>query len=447
MKIEQFYDKGLAHGSYAIISEGQMAVIDPARNPQQYYDYAAKHNAKIVAVFETHPHADFVSSHLEISKTTGATIYVSKLLGAEYRHTTFDEGSVLQLGKVKLKALNTPGHSPDSITILLEDEKGKEIAAFTGDTLFVGDVGRPDLRESVGNITAKREELAKMLYNSTREKLMKLNEDVLVYPAHGPGSLCGKSMSSDLYSNIGREIRTNYALQPMNEGEFVKVLIENQPFVPKYFGFDVELNKKGASNFEDQIKKVKKISSYKEIEKGILVIDSRPEKKFKTGHLDGALNIQNGGKFETWLGSIVSPNEKFYLVAENEIVLDILISKTAKIGYEENIAGALAQDNFHHYKQDILDVNAFSDNTDAYTIVDIRSNDEINSGKHFPHSLEIPLPELRERAKEIPTDKPIVVHCAGGYRSATGASIVKAVFPNATVYDLSDEIQDFPVQA
>jgi len=446
MKIEQFYDKGLAHGSYGIISEGHMAVIDPGRDPQPYYEYAKKNNAVIVAVFETHPHADFISSHLEISKTTGAKIYVSKLLGAEYSHESFDDGDVLQLGSIKLKAMNTPGHSPDSITILLDDENGKQVAAFTGDTLFVGDVGRPDLRESVGNITAKREELARMMYKSTREKLMKLNEDVLVYPAHGPGSLCGKGMSSDLYSDIGKELRTNYALQPMNEDEFVKTLLDNQPFIPKYFGYDVELNKRGADNFEESLKKIKHISSENEIEKGATVIDSRNQDAFKEGHLTGAINIPNGGKFETWLGSVVGPGEKFYLIAENETTLNAVLIKAAKIGYEKNISGALAKKEIINISDDLLNVDLFAENTDKYTIIDARNWDEIKSGKPFPESLEIPLPELRDRVKEIPTNKPIVVHCAAGYRSAIASSIVKSALPGSKVFDLGEPIKNFPVQ-
>ena len=232
MIIQQFYDKGLAHASYAVVRTGKMIVIDPARDPQPYYDFAAQHNADITGVIETHPHADFISSHLEIHQATNAVIYASKLTGAEYPHESFDDGDTIQLSDIKLKAINTPGHSPDSICILVEDDNGKEEALFTGDTLFVGDVGRPDLRENVGNITAKKEELARALYHSTRDRLMKLPHSVKVYPAHGPGSLCGKNMSPDLESTIGRELRENYALQLMSEPEFIKTIISDQPFIP-----------------------------------------------------------------------------------------------------------------------------------------------------------------------------------------------------------------------
>ncbi|HKR05111.1 MAG TPA: rhodanese-like domain-containing protein, partial [Bacteroidia bacterium] len=286
-----------------------------------------------------------------------------------------------------------------------------------------------------------------MMYKSTREKLMKLNEDVLVYPAHGPGSLCGKGMSTDLYSDIGKELRTNYALQPMNEDDFVKTLLHNQPFIPKYFGHDVEVNKKGADNFEESLKRVKHISSENAIEKGVTIVDARNQNIFKAGHLAGAINIPNGGKFETWLGSIIHPDEKFYLIAENETTLKNVIIKSAKIGYEKNIAGALAKNELNNVHDELLNTNAFEENTDQYTIIDTRNWDEIRSGKPFPGSLEIPLPEIRDRIKEIPTDKPVVIHCAGGYRSAIAGSIVKSALPAAKVFDLGEAIRNFPVQA
>ncbi|MDX5419525.1 MAG: MBL fold metallo-hydrolase, partial [Hymenobacteraceae bacterium] len=341
MKIEQFEDKGLAHYAYAILSEktGEIVLVDPARNPQPYYDYAEKNNAKIVAVIETHPHADFVSSHLEIHEKTGATLYAHSLVGADYPHRTFDEGDVLEIGEVKLKSLHTPGHSPDGISIVLEHE-GQDKAVFTGDTLFIGDVGRPDLRESAGNITAKREELARQMYHSTREKLMKLNDDVVVYPAHGAGTLCGKGLSEANSSTIGAEKKSNYALQEMSEDQFVKILTEDQPFIPKYFGYDVGLNKKGAPAYRPSLDKVKKLEKNYKPSKGAVIVDGRSEKVFKKGHLEGAINIQNGGKFETWLGSIVGPDERYFLIAETEDELNDLIQKASKIGYELLIEGA-----------------------------------------------------------------------------------------------------------
>jgi hydroxyacylglutathione hydrolase len=438
MTVHQFYDKGLAHASYAVISAGKMIVIDPARNPQPYYDFAASHKADIIGVIETHPHADFVSSHLEIHQTTGATIYTSKLTGAEYPHQTFDEGNTIALGDVKLKAINTPGHSPDSICILLQDENGEDIAIFTGDTLFAGDVGRPDLREDVGNITAKKEDLARQMYHSTRDKLMLLPKNVVVYPAHGPGSLCGKSISPDLHSTIGRELRDNYALQLMDELEFVKTLTADQPFVPKYFGFDVETNKKGAASFINSVNAVNRHDTT--LQKGILIIDARPKIEFNSGHIKGSINLQDGEKFETWLGSIVSPDEYFYLLAGTEDALDILINKTAKIGYEKNIKAAMLVPDGADEISVRLDMGNFKDNPEKYNIIDVRNRGEIKTGLLFSTATPIPLPELRERLKEIPTDKPIVVHCAAGYRSAAAASIIRAKITSVPVYDLGEAI-------
>lgn len=440
MVINQFYDKGLAHASYAVIRTGKMIVIDPGRDPQPYYDFAILHEADIVGVIETHPHADFVSSHLEIHQTTGATLYVSKLTGAAYPHEGFDDGDSIELDDIKLKAINTPGHSPDSICILLQNEYGNDVAIFTGDTLFVGDVGRPDLREDVGNITAKKEELARQMYHSTREKLMHLPKDVAVYPAHGPGSLCGKNMSPDLHSTIGRELRENYALQLMDELQFVKTLITDQPFVPKYFGWDVEMNKNGAVSLDQSIRAVKKIAPDTPLEKNILVIDTRPKSDFIKGHLKGAINLQNAVKFETWLGSVVGPNEQFYLIADNDEELATVIKKTAKIGYEGNIKAGLLNPSNAHEKSAELDLSDFNLHSNQYTIIDARNWGEINDGMIFSNALTIPLPELRERIDEIPTDKPIVVHCAAGYRSAAATSIIAAKIRSVPVYDLSEAV-------
>ena len=420
-----------------------MIVVDPARDPQPYYDFAELNNADIVGVIETHPHADFVSSHLEIHQTTGATIYASKLLGAEYPHEGFDDGDTIELADIKLKALNTPGHSPDSICILVQDEDGNDKAIFTGDTLFVGDVGRPDLRENVGNITAAKEKLARQMYHSTREKLMTLPHNVTVYPAHGPGSLCGKNLSPDLETTIGRELRDNYALQLMDELTFVNTLTADQPFIPKYFGHDVDTNKKGAGPFAQSVAAVPRIDRNSSLKDGVLVVDTRPKDQFRKGHVKGAFNIQDGTKFETWLGSIVGPDEAFYLIAENEAAMDILIKKAAKIGYEKNIKGALLNpDNAHETLPELENFTAASFQPEKYTIVDVRNWGEITHGKIFSHAIAIPLPELREWGNEIPVHRPIVVHCAAGYRSAAATSIIAGKITSVPVYDLGERISE-----
>lgn len=444
MKIEQFEDKALAHFSYAILSEcaREIVLIDPARNPQPYYDYAQAHDAKIVAVIETHPHADFVSSHLEIAQTTGATIRVSRLLGADYPHQGFDEGDSFTSGKLTFRALNTPGHSPDSISIVLSRE-GRDVAVFTGDTLFIGDVGRPDLRENAGNLTAKREELAKQLYHSLRDKLLPLAADVLVYPAHGAGSLCGKALSGAKSSTLGAEKIGNPMLRSLSEAAFVQELLAEQPFIPKYFGYDVALNKAGAPAYAPGVQQVKRLAPGTALAAGVLVVDTRPEVAFKQGHVAGAINIQQGGKFETWLGSLVGPQESFYLLAADEATREDLIQKTAKIGYEPLLAGALVGTPATDATLPVLDVEQFRQHPAQYTIVDIRNQVEHRDEPIFAGSLSIPLPELRERVGEIPTGKQVVVHCAGGYRSAAGSSIVAAALPGTEVLDLGEAVKSF----
>ncbi|QNH62569.1 MBL fold metallo-hydrolase [Hymenobacter sediminicola] len=448
MKIEQFEDKGLAHFSYAVLSEctRQIVLIDPARNPQPYYDFARDHAATIVAVIETHPHADFVSSHLEIAQATGAVVRVSKLLGADYTHEAFDDGGSFTIGKLTFRALNTPGHSPDSISIVLSRE-GHDVAVFTGDTLFIGDVGRPDLRETAGNLTAKREELARQLYHSLRDKLMTLADDVAVYPAHGAGSLCGKALSGAKSSTIGAEMRDNYALRPLSEADFIQELLADQPFIPKYFGYDVALNKAGALSYAPSVQQVPRLAVGTSLEVGVLVVDTRPEATFKQGHIPGALNIQQGGKFETWLGSIVGPEEPFYLVAEDEAALADVLQKTAKIGYETHIKGTLAGSPSWTQKLPALNVENFRAHLDNYTIVDIRNVSEAATAPLFDGALSIPLPELRERAQEVPGGRPVVVHCAGGYRSAAGSSILAAALAGTPVFDLGEAVKSFQLAA
>lgn len=446
MKIERFYDINLAHASYAIVSEGEMALIDPARNPQPYYQFAIASQARITAVIETHPHADFVSSHLEIQKNTNANIYVSKLIGAEYKHRSFDDGDELQVGAVMLKAINTPGHSPDSISILLFDEEGEEHAIFTGDTLFIGDVGRPDLRENVGNHTAKREALARQMYQSIMNKFSSLKDGTIVYPAHGAGSLCGKNLSSEPSSTIGKERKENWAFQKQSEEEFVDTILQDQPFVPKYFEYNVSLNKTGVPAFENSIHGVRRIENLSEIEKGALLVDVRNEKEFKRGHLPNSINIMltEKGKFETWLGAIISPMERFYLLAADESQLEEALARTAKIGYEALLLGAVPL-NGKTLPQTTsqLDVEKFRNDLDGYSIVDIRNEGETKEGKFFKNAITIPLHQLREKAFEIPTDKPVVVHCAAGFRSAAGSSILENKLKDLKVFDLGEAVKEF----
>jgi len=443
MKIEQFEDKDLSHNSYAVLSEceNKVVLIDPSRNVQAYLAFAELHQAKIIGVIETHPHADFVSGHLELHQITGAKVYCSKLVGASYPHQTFDEGDAISFGKIKLKAINTPGHSPDSISIILEYD-GKNKAIFTGDTLFIGDCGRPDLRESAGNITAKREELAGQMYYSLREKIMILDDEVAIYPAHGAGSLCGKALSEAGHSTIGEERLWNWSVQDMDKTQFIKELLLDQPYIPKYFPFDVERNKQGAANFAFALAAIPQGKPDK-LNAGIIIIDTRPEADFKKGHLPGSINLQEAGKFETWLGSIIKPEEAYYLVAGNEDALKNISSRTAKIGYETAIESAFIVNNGPEITE-AINLELFKAHLENYTIVDIRNASEVKEHLIFADAINIPLPELRERVMEIPFNKPIVVHCAGGYRSAAGSSMIQMALGDKTkVFDLGESIKIF----
>ena len=441
MNIKQFEYKPLSHYSYAIISDGEMAVIDPERNPQQYYAFAKANHAKIVAVIETHPHADFVSSHLEIHKETGATIYNSEKLGADYPHQSFDDGDTIKLGNSTLMAINTPGHSPDSITIVASE--GKETILFTGDTLFIGDVGRPDLREKAGNMKAKRSALAEMMYDTIITKFKDLPDDAVVYPAHGAGSLCGKSLSDAASSTLGNERMGNWAFKKQSKQEFMSTILDGQPFIPHYFGFDVDTNKTGADNLEPAISKIPFAENA--TAEG-LIVDMRDEASFKKGHLKGSINIQAvsvTSKFETWLGSIIKPKEAFTLVLDDKENKSNLLHRIAKIGYEKQLKQVITISEENLVKTEQLDLADFKKHPDNYTIVDIRNNSEVEAGKFFESAISHPLNELRATAKDIPTHKPIVVHCAGGYRSAAGSSILDRKLKGVTIYDLSDAVKQF----
>ena len=444
MTIKQFKDDPLAHYSYAIVSEGEMALVDPSRNPIQYYKFAEEHNAKITAVFETHPHADFVSGHLQIHEQTGATIYVSEKVGVSYPHQPFDEGQSVKIGNINIRPLHTPGHSPDSLTFVAEE--GGETALFTGDTLFIGNVGRPDLREKAGNMKAKRVELAKAMYHTMQNKFNDLPDDALVYPAHGAGSLCGKNMSASPSSTLRDERMSNWAFKEQTEEEFVEEILKDQPFIPSYFGFNVDMNREGAKNVQQEKYKVPLHIGVSKVEEGVTIVDARDGDAYKAGHLPNSINIMSrteGDKYETWLGAIIEPREPFYLVVSSVDQIEELLERTAKIGYEKQMKGVITLSDEVSERSDDFNLQDFKENKENYTIVDIRNESELAEGKIFDNALGIPLNELRNRADEVPTDKPIVVHCAGGYRSSAGSSILENKVGNQKVFDLSDAIENF----
>ena len=443
MEVKQFYDEALAHGSYAIASHGQVALVDPGRDPQPYLDFAREYDGDIVAVFETHPHADFTSSHLEFYEKHGATIYINSQVGVSYPHETMDDGDEVKIGKVTMRALFTPGHSPDHNTYLLLDEAGNPHSVYTGDSLFVGDVGRPDLREGAGNLRSKREDLARQMYHTVNDVFKKLEDKLVVYPAHGAGSLCGKNMGPETSSTIGKEKEQNWAFQIADEDQFVKNLLENPPFIPQYFPYDVELNREGLAPLEESLHGIPSVKADEPLEAGYPVVDVRSEMLFKRGHLKGAINIQEGEKFETWLGSLIAPEKPFYLVAEDEAQRDRIVRRAAKIGYETHIKGTILAPEHFQERSQLLDIEHFETHPEDYTIVDVRNASEAQGSLLFEHAINIPLPELSNRLSKVATDKPVVVHCAGGYRSAAGSSILEGALLETKVYDLSEDVKKF----
>ncbi len=435
--VHQFTDSNLAQYGYLLQSGKEAAVIDPPRNVGPMLEVLQQQGLTLKAIIETHPHADFVSGHVELHKRTGAPVYISALVGAAYDHIGFDDGDNIPVGNVMLASLNTPGHSPDSISILLRDEHGEAQVLFSGDTLFVGDVGRPDLREKAGNIQAKREELAGMMYDTVQHVLRPLPDSVVVYPAHGAGTLCGKALRDAPSTTIGHERATNPAFQNMSKEEFVTMLTDGQPMIPQYFGYDVALNRNGAPNMDESLRHIPVLA---DSPSQVLVVDTRDAEHYNEGHIEGALHIaENGQKFETWLGTIVRPDERFALVVKDDDARTRVLHRIAKIGYEQNIIGVIVGGTGAVKAHDV-DIETFRAHAADYTVIDVRQPYETENNPIFAHAKNIPLNELRDRVAEIPVDKPIAVHCAGGYRSMIAESIIASRL-SAPVFDIGERIR------
>lgn len=435
--IHQFTDPNLAQYGYLIWSGTDAAVIDPARDIRPILTMLEEKGLTLKAIIETHPHADFVSGHLALHTLTGAPIYISTLLGAAYDHIGFDDGDSITLGSVTLHALHTPGHSPDSISILVRDADGTEQVLFSGDTLFVGDVGRPDLREKAGNIQAKREELAGMMYDTVQTVLKPLPDSVIVYPAHGAGTLCGKALRDAPSTTIGDERATNPAFQEMSKEAFVTMLTDGQPMIPQYFGYDVALNRNGAPDLAQSLSHIQTVTGSAG---QTLVVDTRGAAQYNAGHLHGALHIgESGLKFETWLGTIVRPDERMTLVVQDEAARTRVLERIAKIGYDLNVDGVIVG-NVGNETTHVVAIETFLQHAADYTIVDVRQAYENERNPLFSHALNIPLNELRDRTQEIPVDKPIAVHCAGGYRSMVAESILTSTL-GVPVFDIGEDVR------
>lgn len=425
MRFKQFYLGCLAHASYYLGSDGEAAIIDPQRDIQQYVDEAEANGEKIKYVIETHSHADFVSGHVELAERTGAEIIYGQRANTQFPTLKVNDGDELNVGKIRLRFLETPGHTPEGITILAEDTENpdKPIRMFTGDTLFIGDVGRPDLIGSKG-FTA--EQMGAMLYDSLREKILPLPDETEVYPAHGAGSLCGKSLSKETWSSLGDQKKFNYALKPMSKEEFIKVVAEDQPEVPAYFPASASQNLKGSVALEDLPKPVQLSSD--EIEKfdGV-VVDVRQNSEFGEGHVPNAVNIGLGGQFATWAGTLIPIGTPVAIVADTNEQIEEAFMRLARVGIE-TVKGFILINDFAGEIKTIAQISVeearAATSTEGVQFVDVRRIQEYANG-HAANTVNFPIDILAREVDKIDPSRPTYVICQSGYRSSLGTSILE----------------------
>jgi len=435
MFFKQFYLGCLAHASYLIGSDGEAAVVDPQRDVDQYIDEARTQNLKIKYIIETHLHADFISGHRELTARTGAAIVFGEEAGAAFAHRAVKEGDELNIGRVKFRIMETPGHTPESICVLVIDPSVSDQPqkVLTGDTLFIGDVGRPDLAGGKGYTP---QEMAGMMYDSLHNKLLKLNDTVEVYPAHGAGSMCGKNLSTETSSTLGQQRQFNYALQPMTKTQFVKMMTTDLPDAPAYFAKDAEINRAGAAAM-DQLRQqaLTPAEVFKRAQDGGIILDVRSAVEFGAGHVPGSLNIGLSGQFASWAGSLIPLNSAIVIVSESEEKVGEAQLRLARVGLE-NVDGFLAggiyawnRDGFEVAAVPQISVSELKDLIKTRTdlqVIDVRRPPEYQSG-HAPGAITAPLAKLREVLPNLQLDlaKPTAVICAGGYRSSAATSILQ----------------------
>jgi glyoxylase-like metal-dependent hydrolase (beta-lactamase superfamily II)/rhodanese-related sulfurtransferase len=436
MHFRQFYLGCLAHASYLIGSEGEACVVDPRRDVDEYLDEARAHGLTIRYIIETHLHADFVGGHRELAERTGATIVFGAKAEATIRHRAVEDGDEIALGRVVLRFLETPGHTPESITILVIDTETSDLPrmALTGDTLFIGDVGRPDL---VGSKGFTPDAMAGMLYDSLHLKLLQLDDDVAVYPAHGAGSLCGRNLSQETSSTIGEQRRTNYALRPMPKDDFVRMMTTDLPEVPQYFSRDVAINREGAPPLTERAlpPALSAADTRRFAADGALVLDVRHAAAFGTGHVPDSLNIGLGGQFASWSGSLLDATRPLIIVADDEAGAGEAATRLARVGIE-NVAGFL-EGGIAAWDRAGLpigvvgqvpvdELHAWISEKAAQTlqILDVRRPAEY-AGGHVPGAVNVPLDRLDRAAAALPRSGVTAVICAGGYRSSAATSILR----------------------
>ncbi len=435
MKIEQIYTGCLAQGAYYIVSGNEAVIIDPLREVQPYLDRLAKDNVKLKYIFETHFHADFVSGHLDLSKKTGAPIIYGPTAQPDFEAIIAEDNQIFKIGNIKIKVLHTPGHTLESSTYLLIDEEGKEKAIFSGDTLFLGDVGRPDLAQQKGSST--QEELAGMLYDSLQNKIMPLSDDVTVYPAHGAGSACGKNMQKETVDTLGNQKKTNYALNQPDKKSFINAVLDGLTAPPKYFGMNVMLNKSGYDSFETVMNKGLNPLNPADFEAaaeetGALLLDTRSAAEFHRGFIPNAVNIGLKGDFAPWVGSMVVDVKQPLLLITEPGKEEETITRLSRVGFD-NVVGFLdgGFESWRKLGKEIDEIKRISPEefadqfSDDIKIIDVRKESEFEKG-HLGNAENKPLDYISEWAGTIPTHEHFYLHCAGGYRSMIAASILNS---------------------
>ena len=436
MKIEQIYTGCLAQGAYYIESDNEAVVIDPLREIAPYLERAEKNKAKIRYVLETHFHADFVSGHIDLAKAANATIVYGPNANPSFEAHIAKDGEEIRIGKVVFKVLHTPGHTMESTCYLLRDEKGKDVALFTGDTLFIGDVGRPDLAQKSDLTTA---DLAGHLYESLRNKIIPLNNDIIIYPAHGAGSACGKNMSRETSDTLGEQKKTNYALRNISKAQFIKEVTDGLLPPPKYFPQNVRMNKEGYDNINEVLKR-----GYQPLnpdafehaanETGALILDTREAQTFAKGFVPNAINIGIDGTFAPWVGALIPDVKQQILIVADEGREKEVVTRLARVGYDYSIGFLKGGINtWRNSGKEIDSIPSLDSkqlihqlqNSNKTNIVDVRRVNEYNS-EHIEGALNIPLDDINENMASIDKNKTYFVHCASGYRSIIFISILKA---------------------
>lgn len=437
MKIEQIYTGCLAQGAYYIESDGEAVVIDPLREVDAYVQKAARDSATIKYVFETHFHADFVSGHLDLSKQTGAPIVYGPEAAPSFEALIASDGQELAVGKVRFQVLHTPGHTMESTCYLLKDEAGKAVALFSGDTLFIGDVGRPDLAQKAAHLT--QEELAGTLYDSLRNKIMPLADDILVYPAHGAGSACGKNMSKETSDTLGHQKETNYALRAdMTRAEFIREVTAGLTEPPAYFPLNVMLNKQGYESIADVLQRGRHALSPEAFETaanetGALVLDTRDPQTFARGFVPNSINIGIDGSFAPWVGALIPDIKQQILLVTDEGREEEVITRLARVGYDYTIgylkggfdAWKAAGKETDHIPSIPAKEFAAIRREQPVQVLDVRKPGEYAS-EHVEGAVNTPLDEVNHHLPQLDKSKTYYVHCAGGYRSMIFSSILKA---------------------